>query len=337
MTQFAAGSMPAEYARKPTGGTWTRRIVQFLPHLLLAVLAVGIAWALPHVLKYFAAATKPASWLSQEIILILQGSLAATLIFGASGLLWVWRRRVQLLGGARIGVVDSRSRVMGAQHAAHLLDAIPRAREAFVVAPTGHDVFSQPDAPLFALLPRAQEIAVLLANPYSTTAEVRSATFPSEVTLESLQRQVRESIRCLNSLRGAGKQVRLKLMDEAPFWKVGIFGERAWVQFCHSSYDVAQQPGYVFALNPQRPREGMYVPFYAYFLDQWNDARHPEYDFETGELVYRDESGLQVKRVELDRRARWKKAERRVLRAHSEPLRVLGAARADAVSARPGR
>ena len=35
------------------------------------------------------------------------------------------------------------------------------------------------------------------------------------------------------------------------------------------------------------------------FLNQWNDARHPEYDFDTNELVYRDVSGKEVQRAAL--------------------------------------
>jgi hypothetical protein len=32
------------------------------------------------------------------------------------------------------------------------------------------------------------------------------------------------------------------------------------------------------------------------FLNQWNDPRHPEYDFDTNELVYRDASGKETGR-----------------------------------------
>src|SRR6266571_1153127 len=59
------------------------------------------------------------------------------------------------------------------------------------------------------------------------------------------------------------------------------------------------QPEYVFALQHGEPRHGLFVPFYMVFLNQWNDARHPEYDFDTNELVYRDVSGKEVQRASL--------------------------------------
>jgi hypothetical protein len=36
-----------------------------------------------------------------------------------------------------------------------------------------------------------------------------------------------------------------------------------------------------------------------HFLDQWSQPCHPEYDFETNELVYRDEAGNECGRTAL--------------------------------------
>ncbi len=71
------------------------------------------------------------------------------------------------------------------------------------------------------------------------------------------------------------------------------------MQHCHSGFQVRQQPEYVFALQHGEPRHGLFVPFYMVFLNQWNDTRHPEYDFDTNELVYRDASGKEVQRASL--------------------------------------
>ena len=56
-------------------------------------------------------------------------------------------------------------------------------------------------------------------------------------------------------------------------------------------------PEYVFALNPDNPRLGLFVPFYMYFLEQWGDTRHPRYDFDTRELVYSDDGGREIRRA----------------------------------------
>ncbi len=55
----------------------------------------------------------------------------------------------------------------------------------------------------------------------------------------------------------------------------------------------------MFASNPENPRRGLFVPFYMYFLERWGDSRHPEFDFDKRELVYRDEEGREVRRAKL--------------------------------------
>jgi len=41
------------------------------------------------------------------------------------------------------------------------------------------------------------------------------------------------------------------------------------------------------------------VPFYTYFLERWNESRHPEYDFDSNQLVYRDAAGHETVRAPL--------------------------------------
>src|SRR3989442_361433 len=100
-------------------------------------------------------------------------------------------------------------------------------------------------------------------------------------------------------LRNLGKMVKLKFYDDEPFWKLIVLGDYVWVQHCHSGFAVKQQPEFVFALQHREPRHGLFIPFYMVFLNQWNDARHPEYDFSTNELVYRDASGKETGRAVL--------------------------------------
>src|SRR3989442_1714117 len=96
-----------------------------------------------------------------------------------------------------------------------------------------------------------------------------------------------------------GREALEKAYEEEPFWKLIVLGDYVWVQHCHSGFEVRQQPEYVFALQHGEPRHGLFVPFYMVFLNQWNDARHPEYDFDTNELVYRDASGKETGRAVL--------------------------------------
>jgi hypothetical protein len=134
---------------------------------------------------------------------------------------------------------------------------------------------------------------VMLVNPVGKRVEhARRLSAPSTpLTLHEDRVDGRLSF----GLRKFGKKVKLRFYDE-PFWKLVALGDYVWVQHCHSGFSVRQQPEYVFALERREPRHGLYVPFYMTFLNQWNDARHPEYDFDTNELVYRDTSGKETRR-----------------------------------------
>jgi hypothetical protein len=70
-----------------------------------------------------------------------------------------------------------------------------------------------------------------------------------------------------------------------------------WVQYCHDGHELKTQPEYVFAMHKDKPQQGLFSAFYVHFLNQWDDPRHPEYDFASRELVYRDARGNEVERV----------------------------------------
>ena len=101
----------------------------------------------------------------------------------------------------------------------------------------------------------------------------------------------------LASLAAAGKKVTLKFYDDPPFWNLIVTGEHVWVQYCHDGQELRQQPEYVFALNRSNPVQGLFPAFYMHFLNCWGDPRHPEYDFDTRQLIYRNERGNEVRRV----------------------------------------
>ena len=55
----------------------------------------------------------------------------------------------------------------------------------------------------------------------------------------------------------------------------------------------------LLAIPRDNPRHGFFVPFYVHLLEQRGDPRHPEYDFDRRELVYRDVQGKEIKRLGL--------------------------------------
>jgi len=149
---------------------------------------------------------------------------------------------------------------------------------------------------LRGVIGKAYEIRVMLVNPVGKALRERADSLPPEITVLTLHTEIEATIGYLSGLRKFGKKVKLKFYDEEPFWKLIVLGDYIWVQHCHSGFAVREQPEFVFALQHREPRHGLFVPFYMVFLNQWNDARHPEYDFDTNELVYRDASGKETGR-----------------------------------------
>src|SRR5882762_2264461 len=176
---------------------------------------------------------------------------------------------------------------------------LPAARDACVLTLTGHGTFVDERSPVREVLKSAYEIRVMLVNPVGEGVRRRIESLPPEVTVLSFHGEIEASIAYLAELRKLGKKVTLKFYDEEPFWKVVVLGDHVWVQHCHHGCELNQQAEYVFALQHHDPRRGLFVPFYTYFLERWNESRHPEYDFDSNQLVYRDVAGNETGRTPL--------------------------------------
>jgi hypothetical protein len=276
---------------------WSLRVVAL--HAILTVLAVGISFGLPVAAQYILYQWWPRVASDTNLLLASEVSLAASLVL----LFNLWR--VAAENRLKGKVADTASLVYARHRASwltrrrerNLIRKLPAARDAFILTLTGHDSFNDPKSPLRESLQSAYEIRVMLLNPDARGAEKRVSSLPQEVTQQSYAEEVEASIAYLTTLRTLGKKVTLKFYDHEPFWKVVVLGDHLWVQYCHSGVAVKDQPEYVFALNPDHPRLGLFVPFYVHFLQQWSDARHPRYDFEARELVYCDERGRELRRA----------------------------------------
>jgi len=268
-------------------------------HVSITLLALGIAFSLPVAAQYILYQWWPRVASDTGLLLALELSLAASLVLMFN--LW----RVASENRLKSRIADTAALVYARHRASwltrwrerNLVRNLPAARDAFVLTLTGYDTFADPKSLLCEPLQSAYEIRVMLLNPAARGAEKRINSLPQEITQQSYVEEVEASIGCLGLLRTQGKKVTLKFYESEPFWKVVVLGDHLWVQYCHSGFEVKGEPEYVFALNPDNPRLGLFVPFYMYFLEQWNDARHARYDFDTRELVYCDERGREVRRA----------------------------------------
>ena len=274
---------------------------QVLTHGAITLLAVAIAFSLPVAAKYILFEWWPLVEHDANLLLTTEVALASflVLVFNVVRLGWDQRHRAASAklaslvyarnGGGRVARWRERS----------LLRRLPAARDACILTLTGFDTFIDPASSLRRVLEKAYEVRVMLISPHGEGVRRRVASLPSDVTLLSFHGEIEASIAYLAELRKAGKKVTLKFYASEPFWKIVVLGDHAWVQHCHAGIEVKHQPEYVFALQHRNPREGLFVPFYMHFLNQWSSAEHQEYDFDANELIRRDAAGNEIGRTPL--------------------------------------
>lgn len=293
------GTGMSEFYLDLRAGPWWWGLRQVTLHIIITLLALGIAFSLPVAAQYILYQWWPLVAADASLLLVSEISLAASLVV----LFNLWR--VASENRLKGRVADTASLVY-ARHRTNwftrwrersLIRRLPSSRDAFILTLTGYDTFADAKSLLREPLRSAYEIRVMLLDPAARSAEKRVSSLPERITQQSYAEEVQASIAYLTELRTLGKKVTLKFYECEPFWKVVVLGDHVWVQYCHSGFEVKSEPEYVFAHNPDHPRLGLYVPFYMYFLEQWSDARHPRYDFDTRELVYCDDRGREVRRT----------------------------------------
>jgi len=272
---------------------------QILSHGTVTVLAVAIAFSLPGFANYILNEWWPEVESNASMLLWTEIALASilALVFNMATIAWDHRQRV--LTTRLASLVLARNANPGwwsRRRERALVNQLTTARDAFVLTLTGYDTLVAEDSLLRPVIDKAYEIRVMLVNPVGQGLRRRAESLPPEVTVLTLHTEIEATIGALSALRKYGKKVKLKFYDEEPFWKIVVLGDYLWVQHCHSGFVVREQPEYVFALQHTEPRHGLFVPFYMIFLNYWNDPHHPEYDFDTNELVYRDVGGKETGR-----------------------------------------
>jgi hypothetical protein len=275
---------------------------QILTHGAITLLAVVIAFSMPPAARYVLYEWWPRAETDANLLLATEITLASVLVllFNLAKVAWDSRHKVTIarlaaLVYARDG--DNGWRARWRERA--LIRRLPAARDAFVLTLTGYDTFVDRNSLLRGVIETAYEVRAMLVNPVGEGVRKRVDSLPTDITLLSFHSEIEASIAYLAELRKRGKKVMLKFYEHEPFWKLIVLGDHVWVQHCHAGFQVKEQPEYVFALQHRNPRDGLFVPFYVYFLNEWNDSSHPEYDFDANELVYRDAAGNEAARRPL--------------------------------------
>ncbi len=271
-----------------------------LGHIGVTLLAVGIAFSLPMLAKFILFTWWPMVEYDSQLLLINEIIFAAVLVVLFNLFLGARQGHLSRRMNRLISLVHVReegSRFSGRTDRT-LLDRITGTRDVSVMSVTGYDTFVSEQRQLRRVIDHSYELRVMLMNPYGAGAmrRVLSLGDPAPL-LETYCQETAATIGRLASLAAAGKKVTLKFYDDPPFWNLIVTGEYVWVQYCHDGQELKSQPEYVFALQKDKPARGLFSAFYVHFLNHWSDPRHPEYDFATRELIYRNERGNEVERL----------------------------------------
>jgi len=265
-------------------------------HAAVSLLAVGVAFSLPMAAQYILYTWWPRVESDSQLLLITEISFAAVLVMLFNLILVAREGRRSLRMNRIASLVHVRegdswfSRWTGRD----LRNKISGTRDVSVMSVTGYDTFVSEKRNLHSFINDSYELRVMLMNPYGAGAKRRVQSLGELASIEDYVRETEATIERLASLAAAGKKVTLKFYEDPPFWNLIITGEYVWVQYCHDGHELKTQPEYVFALRKNKPAQGLFSPFYVHFLNQWDDPRHPEYNFANKELVYRNEKGNEV-------------------------------------------
>lgn len=268
-------------------------------HIGVTLLAVGIAFSLPTLARFILFTWWPMVEDDSQLLLINEISFAAVLVLLFNLFLGVRQGRLSHRMNRLVSLVHVReeSNWLSRWSDRKLLDRITGTRDVSVMSVTGYDTFVSQRRNLRNVIDHSYELRVMLMNPYGAGAmrRVQSLGDPAPL-LETYCQETAATIERLAALAASGKRVTLKFYEDPPFWNLIVTGEYVWVQYCHDGHELKSQPEYVFALQKDQPTQGLFSAFYVHFLNQWSDLHHPEYDFSTRELIYRNDKGNEVKR-----------------------------------------
>jgi hypothetical protein len=269
-------------------------------HIVIIALSAGMVLSLHHwvplLARYFLTvwsfvADEKIFLISIEIVL----AVLLILFFNYLGRMWADRKLARMARNAGMVHLFPARGFLTRRRIRKLKEKTGYAREVMGIFSTGFQTLVEPNGDLHGVIQSCREAKIMLLNPEGEGAPARSnMLLDPEITPERTRDQVTKTIDFLRGLKVLQKSVRLKLYPEAPFLKLAVLGDTLWLRHYHPGFDRRSMPEYVFYHNQNNG--SLFMTFYQYFLLRWNDPALPEFDFETGELVYRDGSGNMTRR-----------------------------------------
>lgn len=272
-------------------------------HIVILVLSAAAALSLPYVGRFIAQHYQ-AYWAllqGRKVFLIgVEMVVAVLLIIIFSYLRRSWEDRRVSRMAAKIGLVLAT--YARSPHSRRKLKKMKEnyglSKNVMVICSTGFTTFTSPDAELHNVIKNCREAKIMLLNPFSDGTYLRARSIPDAgVTAEKFKQQVLASIEFLKQLQEVQQNVRLKIYNDPSLLKLAIIGDYISMKFYRAGLGTEEMPEYIFAHSQNKG--SLYSIFYQLFLSKWRDSAIPEYDFDAGELLYRDGSGNEIRREKL--------------------------------------
>jgi hypothetical protein len=264
-----------------------------LHHVLPAVAGAALGLSLPLLIGSFGK-DLPEPW----VFMYENRGAAASLILALAGLLVLLIRFNPSPGQEQqLAALASRAGLVPAGARPHAGEN-KTGDEILIIGCTGRSFTREGEYP-YEELQHCREAKILLLDPREHGAlALTRTTLDADVNPPALLDQVHASIAFLRRLRSSQKRVNLKMYPDMPLFKLAIIGDQARVSHYHVSIPVWSMPEFIF--ENRTCDGGLFFPLHRYFLSRWQDPDIPEYDFDTDELVYRDQLGYEVLREPFD-------------------------------------
>ncbi len=275
-----------------------------LYHIVIVVLSAAIALSLPFMIR-FVTRNFLLYWsivTNEKIFLISIEVMTAVLLilfFNYIGRNWKERKLSKMARGAGLVFVTPTKGIFGRRSVKKLKEKHGYARDIMIIGSTGFRTFVNPEGDLHNAIHNCREAKIMLLDPFGEGAMSRAKSIQTpDITPESFREQIIQSVNYLKRLKALQKNIKLKLYPDVPLLKLAILGDYISVQHYHTGLDVRNMPEYIFH-HGQNPGS-LYTYFYQYFLTRWHDPNIPEYELDSDELIYRDNSGNEVRREKFN-------------------------------------
>ncbi len=269
-------------------------------HVIIILLSAAFAFSLPYTAAFLANKLLAYwSFIGNEKIFLVSVEIASAVLFilliNHVRRHWRYRNVSRMAKAAGLALVSPTIGFGVRRRIKRLKEKQGYARDIMLIGSTGFGTFVKPEGELHQVLENCRDAKIMLLRPNSEGAKIRAISLHAdEETLDMFNGQIKKSIDFLKDLRSKKQAIRLKLYDTVPFLKLTILGEYLWVQHYLPGLEAEKMPKYAFRQN-QDPF-GLFAPFYQFFFGEWDKPTIPEYNFDTDELVYRDQSGNEVRK-----------------------------------------